>query len=608
MAKITTKAGLILGTNYKYHLVDFQGVDIVISNTNGNITSTTTDFTASTEVAGVVKRPVRVGDVIQITNTGNSANEGLEATVTAVAANTLTVTFEGVAVDEAAGADINITAFVKEWEFLEAGGLSFIDGVDGIVWASKTVDDWDTGNLDIYPRIFTSIEPRAKSMAQLNGWRPLNTSTVNSIRGTALERRDDANASASQIYALFRSGNLDETTDQFFVWSSNEPEMDAPTAAVMQGYIDQPFLIYDRDVENNQISGVTQANPAVVTLPSGHTFANGDKIEVSGVAGMTQLNGNTYTVANSTATTIELEGVDSTGFGAYTSGGVVAVDNRGEWNFRCLEPGKTHLQGTIDALFAEIYPVPSNNGIDPKLADGTGTQLVSDATVGAGGIYANILLYEDVDSQYDGDVDSVLYSFLGYVDADSQTNQTVHTKIHYILRQPTDINSDGTGRQIRGDKAPPITSFLGEQMTVDQYYLLNFNLSERNDLRLVDDSGNTQSWPTILTITITSPTIALTGTFSLIHKDTYGLSSVTYLQDEGSVSQQDIAIGSSVSIVVAYSTYNVDGHTPGTPLDLVLTWNRPGFIEPDFNDSITLSGSDITVPITPTADPSYTAA
>lgn len=68
------------------------------------------------------------------------------------------------------------------------------------------------------------------------------------------------------------------------------------------------------------ITAVTKANPAVVTSAA-HGYANGDKVTISGVLGMTQLNGNTYTVAGVTTNTYQLSGIDSTGFTTYVSGG-----------------------------------------------------------------------------------------------------------------------------------------------------------------------------------------------------------------------------------------------------------------------------------------------
>ncbi len=74
------------------------------------------------------------------------------------------------------------------------------------------------------------------------------------------------------------------------------------------------------------ITGITKANPAVVTYTGADTFANGDRIVIEGVSGMTQVNNREFTVAglNAGANTFELSGVNSTGYDTYTSGGEVS--------------------------------------------------------------------------------------------------------------------------------------------------------------------------------------------------------------------------------------------------------------------------------------------
>lgn len=76
------------------------------------------------------------------------------------------------------------------------------------------------------------------------------------------------------------------------------------------------------------ITGVTQADPGVVTSVA-HGFANGDEVIISGVVGMTELNGKTFQVANKAADTFELtdkdgNDVDTSGYTAYVSGGEAA--------------------------------------------------------------------------------------------------------------------------------------------------------------------------------------------------------------------------------------------------------------------------------------------
>lgn len=70
------------------------------------------------------------------------------------------------------------------------------------------------------------------------------------------------------------------------------------------------------------ISGITRANPAVVTSNS-HGYANGDTVWISGVSGMTQVNNRAYTVASVTTNTFRLQGVSSSGWSSYSSGGQI---------------------------------------------------------------------------------------------------------------------------------------------------------------------------------------------------------------------------------------------------------------------------------------------
>lgn len=73
------------------------------------------------------------------------------------------------------------------------------------------------------------------------------------------------------------------------------------------------------------ITGITAANPAVVTYGGADTYANGDTVYLSDILGMTQLNGVKGVVANvnAGANTFELAGVNSSAYTAYVSGGFV---------------------------------------------------------------------------------------------------------------------------------------------------------------------------------------------------------------------------------------------------------------------------------------------
>jgi len=79
------------------------------------------------------------------------------------------------------------------------------------------------------------------------------------------------------------------------------------------------------------ITAITKANPAVLTYAGADTYANGDRVYLSSIVGMTQLNNREIKVANvnAGANTFELQdsdgnNINSTGYDTYTSGGTAA--------------------------------------------------------------------------------------------------------------------------------------------------------------------------------------------------------------------------------------------------------------------------------------------
>ncbi len=117
-----------------------------------------------------------------------------------------------------------------------------------------------------------------------------------------------------------------------------------------------PFL------SKQNITGATQANPCVITATS-HGFVTGDKVIIQDVGGMTQLNGRWFTVTFLSSSTFSLDGVDSTAYDAYTSGGYASN--------RKLLPGAVTLYesrmfyGVIEnePLAFKASRAPDNNGI-----------------------------------------------------------------------------------------------------------------------------------------------------------------------------------------------------------------------------------------------------
>jgi len=103
-------------------------------------------------------------------------------------------------------------------------------------------------------------------------------------------------------------------------------------AASARGAIPGPVSITDIQWKTGvakNISGITRANPAVFSS-SNHGFANGDVVWISGIRGMTQMNGRALEIVNKQNNTFQVRVPGqssaistSSGYSTYTSGGTI---------------------------------------------------------------------------------------------------------------------------------------------------------------------------------------------------------------------------------------------------------------------------------------------
>ena len=150
--------------------------------------------------------------------------------------------------------------------------------------------------------------------------------TINIAAHTLAIDTGDVSYSAGSIAGLNYS-----TT--YFLYAS-DPELDGG-AVTYFATTEQAVVVSDPDfyyvgailtpgvVTSGNITGATNANPVVITAVN--TFSAGQQVDITGVEGMIELNGNRYTVANPTGTDFVLSGVDGTAFGVYTTGGTATL-------------------------------------------------------------------------------------------------------------------------------------------------------------------------------------------------------------------------------------------------------------------------------------------
>ena len=129
-----------------------------------------------------------------------------------------------------------------------------------------------------------------------------------------------ANASAGEFTQTASSGTGTGATFRFGLFAPH-----AVTVADSGSYTAFP----GNPVSQDTSSGTGLGAEFTVTFSAAQTYQDGDWLYISGVGGMTEINGEVYVVDNATATTFDLfdvygNPIDATTWGAYTSGGTAA--------------------------------------------------------------------------------------------------------------------------------------------------------------------------------------------------------------------------------------------------------------------------------------------
>lgn len=74
---------------------------------------------------------------------------------------------------------------------------------------------------------------------------------------------------------------------------------------------------------SENITDITQASSAVISVASTSGFASGDRVIIQSVTGMTEINGLHGTISSVVTDTSITVNINSTGFSSYTSGGTI---------------------------------------------------------------------------------------------------------------------------------------------------------------------------------------------------------------------------------------------------------------------------------------------
>jgi hypothetical protein len=174
-------------------------------------------------------------------------------------------------------------------------------------------------------------------------------------------------AQTSNDVSLWISAITGNTTTPTVITSPDHNLETGDVIAISGIPLGTPFANSLNNPLQGLITAITQANPGQVTS-TGHNLTNGTQVEFLNVGGMTQLNGNIYTITVVDANNFKI-GIDTTNYGVYTSGGT--------WEDQAVNAFGIVV---VDADNFELYKY------SPQSQDFTTPQLDAPATYVGGGL------------------------------------------------------------------------------------------------------------------------------------------------------------------------------------------------------------------------------
>lgn len=178
------------------------------------------------------------------------------------------------------------------------------------------------------------------------------------------------------------------------------------------------------------------------------------------------------------------------------------------------------------------------------------------------------------------------YNFKVIVAGNGATLEQIYTKLQYLLRQATDINTGGTGGTKTGKIQSSLAAFVGDTLvTGTSVYIDNIQGADSNRIEFYDDSATKRTNPYTAsgTITFNSVLVGAGSSYRLMYtsgpgvNDNYGeVGAITVLKADGVTSISGTISSGSIGFDFDYDGSTAGG-TAATDKAVTLIGVRPGF-------------------------------
>jgi len=177
------------------------------------------------------------------------------------------------------------------------------------------------------------------------------------------------------------------------------------------------------------------------------------------------------------------------------------------------------------------------------------------------------------------------YNFKIIINGNNATLEQIYTKIQYLLRQSSDINTGGTGGVITGKTASSLLNFVGDNLeTSTSVFVDNILSADSNRITFKDDGGTNRTNPYTAagTITFNAPLVGAGSSYRMLFTsppgagNDYGESGAITVNDASGTPITGVISASPVSFTYDYDGNVQGGFTGGTDRAITLIGIKPG--------------------------------
>ena len=205
------------------------------------------------------------------------------------------------------------------------------------------------------------------------------------------------------------------------------------------------------------------------------------------------------------------------------------------------------------------------------------------------------------------------YPFKKYITHTNLTRFQIYTRMQYLLRQNSNINTGGTAGTVTGKTADLICWFVGPTLYTRAFFTPI--AADLNDVVFIDDNGVERVFPYASAGTLNfnaNLTSGGAGYYTLYYTttpggDDFGEGTAIIVKDKDGVDITGTITGASIAFTFDYSSNTQGGYAGGTNRDVTLVWGNPGVAKPGVSTGQITQSKGISISAVAEADPSYVA-